>query len=191
MMDALEALRALAEHRVDEIVVTTMSTAKEWPFFSRRPELDVPLVGAMGKASSLALGIALAQPDRRVLVLDGDGSLLNNLGTLATIAGQAPRNLVHFVFEGGTYDTTGGQPIPAAAVVDFAGLALEAGYRGAYEFDDLEEFRLSLPTLLFEDGPILVALKVRPLWSTHPFPERRTATALRDLSRALGVPFGG
>lgn len=190
MMEGRDILQMLAAARGNEIVVTTMSTAKEWPVYSQSP-LDLPLVGCMGKASSLGLGVALAQPDRRVWVLDGDGSLLNNLGTLATIAGQAPPNLLHFVFEGGTYDTTGGQPIPAAGVVDFTGLALEAGYRGAYEFDDIDAFRDALPSLLRDDGPILVTLKVRAGWAEQPFPHRSTSQALRELAETLGVPFAG
>lgn len=185
MIDAKEALRILAETRTDEIVVTTMSAAREWPLQSRRPDLDVAVIGAMGKASSLALGLALARPERRVLVLDGDGSLLTNLGSLVTVAAMAPTNFVHFVIEGGTYDTTGGQPIPGAGIVDFPGLALEAGYHGAYEFDDLDEFESALTTILNEDGPILVNLKVHPRWSTHPFPKRGMAEMLADLARAL------
>ncbi|MBI4495234.1 MAG: thiamine pyrophosphate-binding protein [Chloroflexi bacterium] len=186
MMDGNEVLRVLALARTDEVVVTTMSTAREWPRFSRREALDVPLLGCMGKASSLGLGIALARPERRVLVLDGDGSLLMNLGSLATVAGLAPGNFVHFVFENGTYDTTGGQPIPAAGVVDFAGLALEAGYRAAYEFDDLDELQAALPTILGEEGPILVDVKVEPGWSHSPFPRRGTAQALAELSAYFG-----
>jgi phosphonopyruvate decarboxylase len=189
-MDGNEVLQLLAQVRSDEIVVTTMSTAKEWPRFSQSP-LDVPLIGCMGKASSLGLGIALAQPARRVWVLDGDGSLLNNLGTLATLAGLGPPNLLHLVFEGGTYDTTGGQPIPATGVVDFAGLGLEAGYRGAYEFDDIDAFREALPSLMHEEGPVLINLKVAAGWSKTAFPKRGTSQALRELAQALGVPFGG
>lgn len=191
MIDANEALLLLAELRTEEIVVTTMSSAKEWPVFSNRQDLDLPLIGCMGKASSLGLGVALARPERRVIVLDGDGSLLMNLGSLVTIASASPPNLLHFVLEGGTYDTTGGQAIPGAGTVDFAGLALEAGYRGGYEFDDPDEFRVALPRILAEPGPVLVDLKVNPGWATHQFPPRGTSQALRELSRALGVPAWG
>ncbi len=185
MMDGFEALKAIAEVRTDEVVVTHMSTAWEWPRVSRCESLDLPLIGCMGKASSLGLGIALARPDVRVLVLDGDGSLLMNLGSLVTIANMAPANLVHFVFENGTYDTSGGQPIPGAGKVDFAGLALEAGYRSAYEIDEIEDLRHSLPDIVREEGPALVCLKVHPGWSTSPVPRRRTAQALREVAAAL------
>ena len=70
----------------------------------------------MGGASSLGLGLALARPDRRVIVFDGDGSLLMQLGSLATIAGAAPRNLVHFLFKNGVYHTSGAQGIPGGLV---------------------------------------------------------------------------
>ena len=82
----------------------------------------------------------MAQPDTKVIVMDGDGSLLMNLGTLATIGNMQPRNLYHFVLENGMYATTGGQPIPGQEVVSFAGMAKDAGYSIAYEFEDLEDF---------------------------------------------------
>ena len=68
----------------------------------------------MGKASSIGLGIALARPDKKVLVIDGDGSLLMNLGSLVTVANMSPKNLVHFVYQNGTYGVSGGQPIPGS-----------------------------------------------------------------------------
>jgi len=77
----------------------------------------------MGLASSHALGLALGRPDKRVIVLDGDGSLLMNLGSLVTIGAAAPPNLYHFVCENGTYEANGGHPIPGRDKVDFAGFA--------------------------------------------------------------------
>ena len=83
----------------------------------------------MGSASSIALGIALAQPSRKVIVMDGDGSLLMQLGSLVTIAGAAPENLYHFVFENGVYATSGGQPLPAEGRLDFEMMARGAASR--------------------------------------------------------------
>ena len=108
----------------------------------------------------MALGVALARPDKKVLILDGDGSILMNLGSLVTISGKAPENFVHFVFQDSEYFTTGGQPIPAADVVDLAGIAKAAGFRAAYEFDDLEEFSSDLEKILGERGPVFVCLKI-------------------------------
>ena len=81
----------------------------------------------MGKASSFGLGVALARPDIKVVVLDGDGSLLMNLGALVTIAALAPKNLLHVVLQGSTYDTSGGQPTPGQGILDWATVAKGGG----------------------------------------------------------------
>src|SRR5919204_281359 len=80
------ALQALGRRRRDELVVTTMTSSRVWAHVTERPELDLSFGGCMGKASSLGLGLALGRPERRVWVLDGDGSLVMNLGTLVTMA---------------------------------------------------------------------------------------------------------
>jgi phosphonopyruvate decarboxylase len=151
------ALRAIAAVRGDAICVPTMSTAPAWREIA--PEApSVTCVGFMGGASALGLGLALARPDRRVLVFDGDGSLLMQLGSLATIAGVAPRNFVHFVFKNGVYHTSGAQPIPGGSAVDFVLLARGAGYRGAWAVSELSELVERLPLFLSAEGPILVEL---------------------------------
>ena len=94
MISAYDAIRTIHAQRNDAIVVYTMSPVRYWDVLSNDPDLDLPIFGGMGKASSVGLGLALAQPDRRVMVLEGDGGLLMNLGTLVTIAGQQPENLV-------------------------------------------------------------------------------------------------
>ena len=121
--------------------------------------LDLPIAGPMGKASSLALGVCLARPDKRVIVLDGDGSLLMNLGSLVTVAGKAPRNLYHFVFDNGVYAITGGQPTPNAGRFSFAELARAAGYAATYEFDDLEELATGIDEIMGSDGPVLLSIR--------------------------------
>jgi len=102
----------------------------------------------MGQGSSHALGLTLGLPDRRVFVLDGDGALLMNLGTLVTIAHAAPKNLFHFVCENGTYEANGSHPLPNQGAIDFAGMARAAGFTHAYAFDDLETFTAALPEVL-------------------------------------------
>jgi phosphonopyruvate decarboxylase len=154
-----ECLKVLARHRKDEIVVAVYTAAQEWIHISPS-DLNYTFVGAMGQGSSHALGLALGRPDKRVVVLDGDGSLLMNLGTLVTIANAAPKNFVHCVCENGTYETNGGVPIPRAGEVSFTGLARAAGYPRTYEFSDLEDWDRELDRILNEDGPILVDLKV-------------------------------
>ena len=97
-MESYEALEVISRYRNDSIVVMTMTAHRDWPKITTNSDLDLPMSGCMGKASSVGLGLALAKPEKRVIVFDGDGSLLMNLGSLVTIANMAPPNLIHFVF---------------------------------------------------------------------------------------------
>jgi len=170
MIAGARALEMLSEHRTNEVVVTTMSAARVWPTVSSRPDLDLPIKGCMGKASSVGLGVALARPDLKIVVIDGDGSLLMNLGSLVTIAGQAPRNLVHVVLEGGTYDTSGGQPTPGQGVLDWAGVAKSAGYVKTASINSEEELTAQWPGLVASEGPVFVRISVDSMWAFGPMP---------------------
>jgi len=132
MMKRDECFRALARHVTDEIVVATYSSAVDWLELGERA-LNYFSVGAMGLDSSHALGLALGRPDKRIICLQGDGSLLMNLGCLVTIAAAAPRNLVHMVVQNGTYEANGSHPIPNTKV-EFAAMARAAGYAYARVF---------------------------------------------------------
>ncbi len=159
MMQRAESLKAIYEMRTDEIVLPTMSAIKDWSKLSSNP-LDFYVAEAMGYASSLGLGLSLSQPNRKVIVLDGDGSLLMNLGTLVTIAGVQPANLIHFVLENQLYEVPGGIPLPGVGKYNLAALARAAGLLNVYEFDQLASFRKHLGTLLRGHGPTFVSLKV-------------------------------
>ena len=152
-----DVLRAIAAARGDAICVPTMTTSPAWRTLAP-DDLSIGCVGFMGGASSLGLGLALATPKRRVIVFDGDGSLLMQLGSLATIAGAAPRNLTHLLFKNGVYHTSGAQEIPGGLTVDFVTMAKGAGYRTAYAVTELDEFKRKLPQLLTAAGPIFVEL---------------------------------
>ncbi|WP_011580146.1 MULTISPECIES: thiamine pyrophosphate-dependent enzyme [Chelativorans] len=162
MMKRDQVLKILARHLDREIVIGAYSTAFDW--IATRPghPLNFTSVGAMGLASSHGLGFAIACPDRKVIVLDGDGSLLMNLGSLVTIAAAAPANLLHFVFENGTYEANGGHPIPGQGRVDFAGMARSAGYAAVYRFEDLGTFETGIKEVLQQPGPVFADLKVVP-----------------------------
>ena len=185
MIDAFEAVMAINRNRKDAAVVTTMTPREYWAQVSERPELDLPIVGAMGKASSVGLGLALSRPDVKVLVLDGDGGLLMNLGSLVTIAGQQPRNLVHFVFEDGVYNTTGGQPVPGAGTFDLAEMARSAGFAESYQFDNLEDLVSELPGIIEQSGPVFVSLKVAHIQPPPDTPLPSTGDAMRRVMDAL------
>jgi sulfopyruvate decarboxylase subunit beta len=160
MMKRDECLRALARHVTDQdIVLPVYSTAFDWIDIRPHP-LNYLSHGAMGLASSHALGLALGRPDRRVVVLDGDGSLLMNLGSLVSIAAAAPPNLYHFVCQNGTYEANGGHPIPGRDRIDFGGFARSAGYRTVLVFSDLKVFEQQVGALLSEPGPVFADLKI-------------------------------
>jgi len=156
-------LEALSRARKDEIVVLSESTRQDWPPLSTCSELDIAITGSMGKASSFGLGLALARPDVSVWVLDTDGALLMNLGSLVTIARARPANLLHFVYDNDAYDTTGGQPTPGSGMVDLGKVALDAGYPHARRYDALADFERDLPDILAAPRPMLVVLKVASL----------------------------
>ena len=154
---ALTALRPHIEPR--DLVVAVYQTCFDWLALCPR-DLNYVATGAMGQASSHALGLAVGSQDRRIIVLDGDGSLLMNLGSLVTIANLCPKHFLHLVFENGAYEVNGGHPIPGAGQIDFANIAEAAGYNHASCFNQLDAFEASLPELLAFDGPVMAVLKV-------------------------------
>lgn len=161
MMRRDECFEKIAELRGEAVVVSTYSSAFEWRRIAPSP-LNFVSVGAMGQASSHALGLAIGMPAQKIIVLDGDGSLLMNLSSLVTIANAAPTNLIHFVAENGCYEANGSHPIAGRDRVSFAGLARAAGYREVFEFDGLNQFTAELPKVLAARGPVFATLKVVP-----------------------------
>src|SRR5438105_14227198 len=143
-----DAIAALVGERGEAITITTEQAIGAWRAAVAEPANEIPdhldIVGCMGSASTIGLGIALARPERKVIVVDGDGSLLMQLGSLVTIAGAAPANLYHFVFENGVYETSGSQPLPAEGRLDLAQMARGAGYSVALRFQDATEFAAEL-----------------------------------------------
>ena len=168
MIDQDELFKVLEQHRGDAVVFAVFRAARHWLDVSKNPKRDMPIgtLGfpfVMGKASSFALGISLAQPDVKFFLLDGDGSVLMNLGSLITIADKAPKNLYHFVIENGVYATTGGQDLP--------GPRRQARWRG---WGKLRATRTrtgsktwnpsptALADILAEEGPTLICVEVIP-----------------------------
>lgn len=158
MMNRLDCLKILDRLITDEIVVATYSTATDWLAINNRV-WNYYSFGAMGLASSHGLGLALGRPDKRVIVLDGDGSLCMNLGTLITIGAVQPKNFVHFVFHNGTYEANGGHPIPNKEV-DFAGIARSAGIAKTHTITELADFQARIGELIKEQGPVFADLRV-------------------------------
>jgi thiamine pyrophosphate-dependent acetolactate synthase large subunit-like protein len=190
MMHMADVVRVFAEHRGDAIVIPGRS-GRFWANVSETA-FDLPLGDpAMGGHAGFALGVALAQPQRRVVLLDSEGDILMSLGMLATIAEQAPANFYHFVLDNEVYATTGGQPVPNAKNVAYDVLARGAGYPRAFAFTELDAFSRELPGILAVPGPVFVAAKVLPEIENEPISRRvrwrkRTADqVVRDLREAV------
>ncbi len=171
-MPMVAALEVLSGLRRNQIVVTTMGAAREWPKLSQHP-LDFHYVpSSMGQAPALGLGLALAKPDREVWVLNGDGCMLMNLGCLITIVASGARNVTVIVLENGIYEVTGGQQTAASSVacrgqVDFAGVARAAGFTVAERFDRLDDWRQQAAEVLNRPGPRFIVLAVEPVGAEY------------------------
>lgn len=142
------------------LVATTGKTGRELFTLADRPQ-HLYVVGGMGTASAIGLGIAETCPERPVVVLDGDGAALMKLGTLATIGARAPKNLCHVVLDNGVHDSTGGQAT-VSSTVRFADIAAAANYRQVGEVQSLGGLADCLAMLRKRPGPSLIHLKIRP-----------------------------
>lgn len=193
MIDAQDVFKAFKEHRGDAIVTTAGTAGRYWTDFSDNERRDVSLGGAMGQSTSAALGLALGLPDEKIVMFDAEGSLLMNLGAIASIAGMQPANFYHILLDNECYATTGGQPVPNAQGIDYAMMAEGAGYAAAYSFEDLEEFSTSVGEIMNEPGPVFVAVKINPEVQNMPIglrerrPTRSRAETVKTLREELGI----
>ncbi len=159
-----DALRRLLEltSQDDLIVSTTGKTSREL-FELRvarqeRPR-DFLTVGSMGHTSSIALGLALGVPGRRVICLDGDGSLLMHMGAMAIIGDLKPANLVHVLLNNAAHESVGGQPTVAGRM-DFRAVVAGCGYRSFHQASSLEEIDQAWETIQASDGPCLLEIRI-------------------------------
>ena len=187
-----DALDVIHRQRRDAVVITTMGSARDWQQFKPHPKDLVYMPSSMGQGPPLGLGIALAQPDQRVIVVNGDGCLLMNLGCLVTITAQAPKNFTLIIIDNGVYEVTGNQATIGSAAkraarqsVDYVALARAAGFEEVYEFDDVESWRYE-QEIMHEEGPICIVLKTtyrtEDVGARSPGPAPQRA---RDLREAL------
>jgi len=163
-MPVAEALQVLADLRRDsDVLVTNQASARLWPTLSDHP-LDLNYnPSTMGGAIPLALGLALAKPQREIIVVCGEGSLLMSLGSLVTVVSSGTTNITIVVLDNGMYEVTGGQATPATNVpVDFAALARAAGFPTAGHYSNLNRWRVQARTGFSSLGPRLMCLQVGP-----------------------------
>jgi thiamine pyrophosphate-dependent acetolactate synthase large subunit-like protein len=160
LISRLDATRRLLSLITDEPVIASLGHPAYDLFTAGDRPANFYTWGSMGLASSIGLGLAMAKPERRVIVLDGDGSLLMNLGSLATIADVAPSNLVVIVWDNELYGTTGGQPTATAQGSDLEGTAKALGIPNAVTVRDAEAFDAAVVRTASEAGPWIIIAKV-------------------------------
>ncbi|MGH7043425.1 MAG: thiamine pyrophosphate-dependent enzyme [Acetobacteraceae bacterium] len=144
------------------------------------------MLGSMGLAVPIALGVAIAQPGRRVVALEGDGSILMQLGALATVAGRQPANLIIVIWDNGAYQITGGQPTAAAAAADLVAIARGAGIAQSAWAADEGDFEEMIAHALAEDGPWLIGCRIdnaKPEATTERDPGRIRDRFMRGIAR--------
>ena len=158
-MKRFDCLKLIAAEARDSLIVSSAgATTLEW--HALRPSDGNFRVRTLGLCSSIALGMALGLPRRRVVALDGDGSLLMNLCSLPTIARMQPKNLLHVVFDNEVYEASGSGKTATAVDTDLVGIARAAGIKKARWANTLEEFTQALIEALNVEGPYFIGAKV-------------------------------
>jgi thiamine pyrophosphate-dependent acetolactate synthase large subunit-like protein len=196
-MKTNEAMQVLAAHRGDAVVVCALGmAANEW-WAVTRSEDSFYMHGGMGFAASFALGLALSIPQTPVWVLNSDGSLSMNLGSLLTEAGQQPRNLKHFVIDNQCYQTVETMPMVNQNGGDYAAIARAAGISQADTIDNLSDLAEKLPRIAAATGPYFVRLRVeaepdyqRAPPATYEGPEMKYRFG-RAMEKKLGINVFG
>lgn len=125
----------------------------------QRPQ-NFYMLGSMGLAIPIAFGVAIAQPQRHVIALEGDGSLLMQLGCLSTVAMQAPKNLTMIVWDNGLYQITGSQPTASASTADLVAIARASGLANSHWAADEDDFDAQVAAALKGGGPTLIAARI-------------------------------
>ena len=170
-MPLVEAIGVVYRARREEdVVISAMGAAREWMALGTRPLDWVFVPSSMGQATALGLGLALARPDRRIIVLNGDGGMLMNLGSLVTISACAPANLVILLFDNGVYEITGAQPTPSAPAgragdtpIDFTALARASGFTSVFRFTSAADWSAGVEGVFAARGPTFAVLDVAPV----------------------------
>lgn len=152
-------MAALLELLTDQpIIICNGFPSREAHAIADRPT-NFYMIGSMGNASAIALGVALAKPNKQVITFDGDGNVLMGMGTVATVGALKPKNLIHIVFDNEVYGTTGNQPT-ISNVVPLEKVAKAAGYVNVERVLDRDDLVYEFKDMLKKDGPSMLLIKV-------------------------------
>ena len=159
MINRLQATRYLVQQLTNEPIIASLGNPKFDLFTAQDRPQNFYMWNSMGMASSMGLGLAIARPDLKVIILDGDGALLMNLNSLPTAAARAPVNLIHIIWDNRQFELTGGQPTHTAFHTNLGDMARGAGFTQVEQVETQEAFERAFARALQEPGPwILVAL---------------------------------
>lgn len=182
--------RLVAKLKREEVVIGGIGNANFDLYAAGHRPQNFYMLGSMGLACPIAVGVAIAQPERGVIALEGDGSILMNLGCLATIANLKPRNLTVIILDNGLYQITGKQVAATGGATDIVAVAKGAGLAQSHWVRDEAHFETLIDRRFDEGGPVLLAVKIndRP-GATQP--PRDPALVRSRFMRALGTGRGG
>jgi phosphonopyruvate decarboxylase len=153
------AVETIVRHAGDALILSSTGfTSRDLAAAGHRAE-NFYMQGSMGHVASLALGVALTTPGRRIIALDGDGALLMHMGCVTSICHERARNLLHVVLVNGTYDSTGGQPLPSGTV-DWEQFGRTMGYRTTRQVDSANALDAATAELLAAEGPAFLAVRI-------------------------------
>jgi thiamine pyrophosphate-dependent acetolactate synthase large subunit-like protein len=152
--------RMVGELKHDEAVIGGIGNANFDLWASGQRPQNFYMLGSMGLTIPIALGVAIAQPKRHVIALEGDGSLLMQLGCLATVAMRAPKNLTMVVWDNGVYQITGNQPTASASTADLVAIARGSGLSKSAWAVDEDDFDRLFASALKDGGPSLIAARI-------------------------------
>ena len=191
-MKLAEALAVVIPLLRDEVVVHANGFISRESFNISDRLGNFYMIGSMGLASSIALGVAINRPDRRIVVFDGDGNVLMNMGSLAMIAATQPKNLVHFVFDNEVYGSTGNQRT-VSGQVPLEEIARASGYQRAQRVDNEATLRTAAQEFLAQPGPSFLLIKIEPDYEEHKIgrithePPQIAARFMSALSASAGI----
>ena len=182
-LDRRQAVADIIARRGDALIVSGLG-APTWDIAAAgEHELDFALWGGMGGAAMTGLGLALAQPKRRVLVITGDGDMLMGMGSLATIAVQKPRNLALIVLDNEAFGETGMQATHTRHGVDLPGMARAAGFAGAGTIYNAAQLKTWIPRFYRQPGPLFCSIKVSSERVPMVLPRLKDGVAIKNRFR--------
>jgi len=182
--------RLVAKLKHNEAVVAGIGNSNFDLFAAGHRPQNFYMLGSMGLACPIALGVALAQPERGVIALEGDGSILMSLGCLTTIATVRPRNLTIVIWDNGIYQITGKQPTATGGVTDIVAVARGAGLANSEWVRDAQHFEQLIDRRFDDGGPMLLAAKIDDKPGTAQTPRDPTLIRSRFM-KGLGTGRGG